>query len=75
MIEEAFEVIKEGSGIKNLDEIVTTFIKSEEQNYSLWNYVNQLGIECDIFEEQNAQLDRETNKHMGVHNFNKRELK
>jgi hypothetical protein len=40
VIEEAFEVIKEGSGIKNLDEIVTTFIKSEEQNYSLWNYVN-----------------------------------
>ena len=75
VIEEAFEVIKEGSGIKNLDEIVTTFIKSEEQNYSLWNYVNQLGIECDIFEEQNAQLDRETNKHMSVHNFNKRELK
>jgi hypothetical protein len=30
VIEEAFEVIKEGSGIKNLDEIVTTFIKSEE---------------------------------------------
>jgi GTP-binding protein EngB required for normal cell division len=30
VIEEAFEVIREGSGIKNLDEIVTTFIKSEE---------------------------------------------
>ena len=30
VIEEAFNVIKEGSGITNIDEIVTTFIKSEE---------------------------------------------
>lgn len=40
VIEEAFKVIKEGSGITNIDEIVTTFIKAEEQNYALWNYVN-----------------------------------
>jgi hypothetical protein len=40
VIEEAFRVIKEGSGITKIDEIVTTFIKSEEQNYALWNYVN-----------------------------------
>lgn len=51
MIEEAFKVIKEGSGITNIDEIVTTFIKAEEQNYALWNYVNQLGQECDLLEE------------------------
>lgn len=30
VIEEAFKVIKEGSGITNIDEIVTTFIKAEE---------------------------------------------
>lgn len=40
VIEEAFSVIEEGSGITNIDEIVTTFIKAEEQNYALWNYVN-----------------------------------
>ena len=40
VIEEAFEVIKRGSGIQNIDEIVTTFIKAEEQNYSLYSYVN-----------------------------------
>ena len=43
VVEEAFKVIKEGSGITNIDEIVTAFIKAEEQNYALWNYVNQLG--------------------------------
>ena len=40
VIEEAFKVIREGSGITNIDEIVTAFIKAEEQNYALWNYVN-----------------------------------
>ena len=43
IIEAAFEQIKDNSGISNIDEIVTTFIKAEEQNYSLFNYVNMLG--------------------------------
>lgn len=43
IIEAAFEQIKDSSGISNIDEIVTTFIKAEEQNYSLFNYVNMLG--------------------------------
>ena len=43
IIEQAFEQIKESSGISNVEEIVTTFIKAEEQNYSLYNYVNLLG--------------------------------
>jgi len=30
IIEEAFEQIKEATGISNIDEIVTTFIKAEE---------------------------------------------
>ena len=30
VVEEAFRVIKEGSGITNIDEIVTAFIKAEE---------------------------------------------
>ena len=30
VIQEAFDVIKYGSGIWNIDEIVTTFIKAEE---------------------------------------------
>lgn len=42
IIKEAFEQIQDASGISNIDEIVTTFIKAEEQNYSLFNYVNLL---------------------------------
>ena len=42
VIDEAFMQIKEGSGITDIEEITNTFIKSEEQNYSLYNYVDIL---------------------------------
>ena len=32
IIQEAFETIMEATGINNIDEIVTAFIKAEEQN-------------------------------------------
>lgn len=57
IIEAAFEQIKDASGISNIDEIVTTFIKAEEQNYSLFNYVNMLGQETDALEDNNEWLD------------------
>jgi hypothetical protein len=58
VIEEAFETIKDATGITNIDEIVTTFIKAEEQNYSLFTYVDQLNQEADKLEEQNYYLDK-----------------
>lgn len=59
IIEQAFETIRENSGISNIEEIVTTFIKAEEQNYSLYNYVNLLGQETDALEDNNQHLDRQ----------------
>ncbi len=56
VIEDAFEQIKEASGISNIEEIVTTFIKAEEQNYSLYNYVNMLNTETDTLEESNKEI-------------------
>jgi hypothetical protein len=53
IIEDAFDQIKETTGISSIDEIVTTFIKAEEQNYSLFNYVNRLGQETDQLQEAN----------------------
>ena len=55
IIEDAFDQIKESTGISSIDEIVTTFIKAEEQNYSLFNYVNRLGQETDQLQEANNQ--------------------
>lgn len=62
MIEDAFEQIKEASGINNIQEIVTTFIKAEEQNYSLFNYVNMLNTETDALEESNKEIKDQISK-------------
>jgi hypothetical protein len=50
VIEEAFKVMMEGSGIDQIDEVVSAFIKSEEQSYQIWNYVHNLGQECDTLD-------------------------
>ena len=59
VIDEAFQVIKESSGITDIEEIMNTFIKSEEQNYSLFNYVNMLTQDLDFLEENNKDLESE----------------
>ncbi len=61
-MKDAFDQIKEATGISSIEETVTSFIKAEEQNYSLYNYVNMLGTETDLLEESNSgikeQIDR-----------------
>ena len=42
IIDEAFNQIKEATGLTDIEEIKNNFIKSEEQNYSLWTYVDVL---------------------------------
>ena len=51
VIEDAFEQITAVTGITSKEEVVTSFIKAEEQNYSLFNYVNLLATETDLLEE------------------------
>ena len=67
IIEDAFEQIKESTGIASVDEIVTTFIKAEEQNISLFNYVNMLNSEIDMIEEQNRNINEELKRHAELH--------
>ena len=62
IIEDAFEQITEQTGISSIDEIVTTFIKAEEQNYSLYNYVNILNSDIDTIDEQNKEIAIEIQK-------------
>lgn len=56
VIEDAFDQIKDQTGIQSNDEIVTSFIKAEEQIYALINYVNTLGTETDQLEDQNREI-------------------
>jgi hypothetical protein len=43
---------------------VTTFIKAEEQNYSLFNYVNSLNSDIDMIDEQNKKIGEEIQHHL-----------
>jgi chromosome segregation ATPase len=57
--EEAFQKIKAATGITEVDELVRTFIKNEEHNFSLFNYVNEQNNEIEKLEEQIQQLREE----------------
>lgn len=63
IIEDGFDQIKQQTGIASNDEIVTTFCKSEEQNSSLVNYINNLSSDIDVIEEQNKNIDSEIKRH------------
>ncbi|CAD8053686.1 unnamed protein product [Paramecium sonneborni] len=56
IIDEAFNQIKEATGLTDIEEIKNNFIKSEEQNYSLWTYVDVLNQETDALEDANEEL-------------------
>lgn len=59
--EEAFNKIKAATGITDIEELVKTFIKNEDHNFSLFNYVNEQNNEIEKYEEQ-IQLLREDEK-------------
>lgn len=60
--EEAFNKIKAATGISDVDTLVRTFIKNEEHNFSLFNYVNEQNNEIEKLEESIAQLQDEEHK-------------
>jgi len=63
VIEHAFNQIEKATGISSVEEIVTTFIKAEEQNYSLFNYVNMLNSDIDLIEDQNKSIQQQIMQH------------
>ena len=69
VIEDAAEQIKEATGITAIDEIVTSFIKAEEQNYSLLNYVNKLTNETDQLENSNREIREQIEKMIELKNY------
>lgn len=51
ILQEAFSQIKLATGIHSVSEIVTAVIKSEDQNYEVYSYVNSLNTEIDDLNE------------------------
>ena len=73
IIRDAFDQIKESTGIASNEEIVTTFIKAEEQNNSLFNYINVLSGEIDMIDEQNRNIEDEIRRHELLTQMNDKE--
>jgi len=51
VVEDAFKQIKQATGIPSIEEIVTAFIKSQEQNYQIYTYMNNINTEIDTLED------------------------
>ena len=60
--EEAFNKIKSATGISDIEELVRNFIKNEDHNFSLFNYVNEQNNEIEKLEEQIQILREEERK-------------
>lgn len=57
--EEAFNKIKNATGITDIDELVKSFIKNEDHNFSLFNYVSEQNSEIERAEEAIQALKAE----------------
>ncbi|KAL9656853.1 hypothetical protein ABK040_004387 [Willaertia magna] len=62
--EDKFEKIELATG-KNIDVLIEEFSQSEDQNFSLFTYVNELNSEVEKLEEQIAELEEEIKKFKG----------
>lgn len=60
--EEAFNKIIAATGITDIEELVRTFIKNEDHNFSLFNYVNEQNNEIEKLDEQIQALREEEKK-------------
>ncbi len=63
MYTQAFQKIQEATEIEEIDQLVHTFITAEDQNYTLFNYVNEVNTEIEKLEDQIAAIKNETDKY------------
>lgn len=56
LLGEAAEQIKEATGMQSIEEMTTTFIKSEDQQYAIGTYLNNLHADVEIMEENLRSL-------------------
>lgn len=57
--EEAFEKIKEATGENDIETIVGNFIIKENENFALYNYVNELNDEVEELQKGIDDINRE----------------
>ena len=59
MFEEAFRKISVATGVTDVNQLVTSFIANEEQNFSLYSYVGEQADEIECLEGQIQELQDE----------------
>ena len=64
--EEAFQQTQAATGMTDIDGLVTSFIAAEDQNFSLFNFVNELNQETEKLEETASELRAEIDKFEGA---------
>merc|ERR1719359_808361 len=57
--EKAFERIQKATGICDIDELVQNFIHAEDQNFSLFKYINELSADIEKLEQQITEYREE----------------
>merc|ERR1719446_1427297 len=63
--EEAFAKIQAATGISDIDVLVKQFIENEDQNFKMFNYLNELTMEVEKSEETIVELKAEQDKYRG----------
>lgn len=63
--EEAFTQIQRATQISDIDTLVRQFIENEDQNFKMFNYLNELNQEIEKGEEQINELKQEGEKYRG----------
>jgi len=63
--EEAFKEISAATGIKSLDELVSSFIRVEDSNFEIFNHIGSLSAECRKLEQHIAEMKSEVDKCKG----------
>lgn len=63
--ETELEVLRTTTGLHDVEAIATRFLESEEQNFSLFNYVNSINSEVERLEHSIADIKTQIEKYRG----------
>eukprot|EP01012_Entosiphon_sulcatum_P065169 TRINITY_DN94044_c0_g1_i1.p1 TRINITY_DN94044_c0_g1~~TRINITY_DN94044_c0_g1_i1.p1 ORF type:complete len:581 (-),score=183.71 TRINITY_DN94044_c0_g1_i1:6-1748(-) len=63
--EEAIRRLQDATGMQDVSALIERFIKAEEQNFSMYNFINDLNNEMERLEDNVTELKAEYEKHRG----------
>lgn len=63
--EDSLRKIQENTGIYDIDELISKFLEAEEQNFSLFNYVNDINSEIERLEHNISDMRNQIEKYRG----------